>query len=82
MESQSNDVASLRARVKALGPAATLARGYAVVQVRDPDAPKQQGADAYSVVTSIGDVAPGSQLRVRVGDGSMGAAVLNVTPAD
>lgn len=82
VESQSNDVASLRARVKALGPAATLARGYAVVQVRDPDAPKQQGADAYSVVTSIGDVAPGSQLRVRVGDGSMGAAVLNVTPAD
>lgn len=69
-------VDGLRARVSALGPSATLARGYAVVQVlpRDGSGPE--------VVTSIEQSPPGSQLRVRVGDGSITAAAMGTTPAD
>ena len=69
-------VASLRAQVAALGPSATLARGYAVVQVvpRDGSGPE--------VVTSIEQSPPGSQLRIRVGDGSITAAAMGTTPAD
>lgn len=69
-------VASLRQQVAALGPSATLARGYAVVQVvpRDGSAPE--------VVTTIGMSPPGSQLRIRVADGSITAAAMQTTPAD
>lgn len=69
-------VASLRAQVAALGPSATLARGYAVVQVvpRDGSGPE--------VVTSIEQSPPGSQLRIRVGDGSITAAAMGTSPAD
>ncbi|WP_410494733.1 exodeoxyribonuclease VII large subunit [Corynebacterium belfantii] len=69
-------VASLRQQVAALGPSATLARGYAVVQVvpRDDSAPE--------VVTTIGMSPPGSQLRIRVADGSITAAAMQTTPAD
>lgn len=69
-------VASLRAQVAALGPSATLARGYAVVQVlpRDGSGPE--------VVTSIEQSPPGSQLRIRVGDGSITAAGMATQPAD
>lgn len=69
-------VASLRQQVAALGPSATLARGYAVVQVvpRDGSAPE--------VVTTIGMSPPGSQLRIHVADGSITAAAMQTTPAD
>ncbi|MEJ5927491.1 exodeoxyribonuclease VII large subunit [Corynebacterium sp. H128] len=69
------ETASLRARVATLGPAATLARGYAVVQVapRDGSAPE--------VVTTIEQSPPGSQLRIRVGDGSITAAAMSTNPA-
>lgn len=69
-------VASLRQQVAALGPSATLARGYAVVQVvpRDGSAPE--------VVTTIGMSPPGSQLRIRVADGSITAAAMQTIPAD
>lgn len=69
-------VASLRAQVATLGPSATLARGYAVVQVlpRDGSGPE--------VVTSIEQSPPGSQLRIRVGDGSITAAGMATQPAD
>lgn len=69
-------VASLRAQVTALGPSATLARGYAVAQVlpRDGSGPE--------VVTSIEQSPPGSQLRIRVGDGSITAAAMATQPAD
>lgn len=69
-------VASLRQQVAALGPSATLARGYAVIQVvpRDGSAPE--------VVTTIGMSPPGSQLRIRVADGSITAAAMQTTPAD
>lgn len=57
-----------RARLTALGPAATLARGYAIVQ-RVTDDP------VLPVLRSAGEVAPGDRLRVRVADGVLGATV-------
>lgn len=73
---QTSTVSALRSQVATLGPSATLARGYAVVQVlpRDGSGP--------AVVTSIEQSPPGSQLRIRVGDGSISAASMGVTHAD
>lgn len=76
LERKTSHIESLRARVATLGPAATLARGYAVVQVlpRDGTAPE--------VVTQIEQSPPGSQLRIRVTDGSITAAAMSTKPAD
>ncbi|WP_432418606.1 exodeoxyribonuclease VII large subunit [Corynebacterium breve] len=73
---ETSRIQALRAQISALGPAATLERGYAVVQVvpRDHSAPQ--------VVTNIAQSPPGSQLRIRVGDGSITAASMSTTPAD
>ncbi|ONM50623.1 exodeoxyribonuclease VII large subunit [Nocardia donostiensis] len=62
----------LRDKLTAVGPAATLARGYAVVQ-------RVTGPERH-VVRSIDDAQPGSQLRIRVADGAVNAAALGVTP--
>ncbi len=53
----------LTARLSTLGPAATLARGYAVVQVLD-------GAEA-AVLRSVSEAPAGTRLRVRVADGAI-----------
>ncbi|MBB1047877.1 exodeoxyribonuclease VII large subunit, partial [Dietzia cercidiphylli] len=53
---------------------ATLARGYAVVQ-------SVAGDHDGRVVSSIAHAPPGSQLRIRVSDGALSAAVLGSTPA-
>lgn len=76
LQSEIAQVSSLRAQVAALGPAATLSRGYSVVQVvpRDGTPPE--------VVMSIRQAPPGSQLRIRVADGSITAAGMSATPAD
>ncbi|KKC02805.1 exodeoxyribonuclease VII large subunit [Mycobacterium nebraskense] len=59
-------VGHLSARLATLGPAATLARGYAVVQaVPDSGAP--------AVLRSVADAPAGSRLRVRVNDGAIAA---------
>ncbi len=58
----------LREKLAAVGPAATLARGYAVVQ-------RVSGKDRH-VVRSIEDAPAGSQLRIRVADGAITAAAL------
>jgi exodeoxyribonuclease VII large subunit len=58
-----DDVAHVRARVRALSPAATLERGYAVVQRSDGE-----------VVRDPAQVAVGDPLRVRVAAGELGAA--------
>jgi exodeoxyribonuclease VII large subunit len=58
----------LRRQLTAVGPAATLARGYAVVQ--RVTGPKRH------VVRAIDDSPAGSRLRIRVGDGAISAAVL------
>ncbi|MGF2953451.1 exodeoxyribonuclease VII large subunit [Mycobacterium sp. THU-M116] len=54
----------LRARLATLGPAATLARGYAVVQTV-PD------AGPAAVLRSVHDAPAGTRLRVRVADGAV-----------
>ncbi|MBV7295718.1 exodeoxyribonuclease VII large subunit [Corynebacterium sp. TAE3-ERU12] len=76
VERESATTSRLRSTVKALGPANTLARGYAVVQVQ----PRDKSGD--QVVTSIDQAPPGSQLRIRVTDGSITAAGMSVRPAD
>ena len=58
-------VGHLSARLATLGPAATLARGYAVVQTVSPS-----GA---AVLRSVEDAPAGMKLRVRVADGSVAA---------
>jgi exodeoxyribonuclease VII large subunit len=57
-----DDLAHLRERVAALSPAATLARGYAVVQTED-------GA----VLRSPDAVTTGQRLRLRLAGGELGA---------
>ncbi|WP_228803946.1 exodeoxyribonuclease VII large subunit [Nocardia higoensis] len=61
----------LREKLTAVGPASTLARGYAVVQ-------RVQGRERH-VVRSIEDAPTGSQLRIRVADGAVTAAALGTT---
>jgi exodeoxyribonuclease VII large subunit len=61
---ESDRIGHLAARVATLGPAATLARGYAVVQtVRD----------GRAVLRSAADAPAGTLLRIRVADGAIGA---------
>ncbi|NDK89099.1 exodeoxyribonuclease VII large subunit [Gordonia desulfuricans] len=60
----------LAARLGSLGPAQTLARGYAVVQRVDTD-PAQ-------ILTSVDEVTDGAALRVRVADGSVHTVVSGV----
>lgn len=62
LDRATDDVAHVRARVRALSPAATLERGYAVVQ-------DQSGA----VVRVADDVPAGALLRVRVAEGELAA---------
>jgi exodeoxyribonuclease VII large subunit len=59
LERIDRDIAHRRAQLSVLGPAATLARGYAVVQ--------SQGA----VLRSIADAPAGADLRIRVADGAV-----------
>jgi exodeoxyribonuclease VII large subunit len=58
------DLAHRRARVAALSPVATLARGYAVVQRADG-----------TVVRRPTEVAPGDPLRIRLAAGTVAAEV-------
>jgi exodeoxyribonuclease VII large subunit len=59
LERIDRDIAHRRAQLSALGPAATLARGYAVVQT------------GTRVVRAIGDAPTGTELRIRVADGAV-----------
>ncbi len=59
-------IGHLSARLTTLGPAATLARGYAVVQT-------VTAAGAPAVLRSVDDAPPGTRLRVRVADGAVAA---------
>ena len=63
---ESERIGHLSARLATLGPAATLARGYAVVQtIPDSGEPK--------ILGSVADAPAGTRLRVRVGDGAITA---------
>jgi exodeoxyribonuclease VII large subunit len=64
---ESDRIGHLGARLATLGPAATLARGYAVVQWID-------GAASASVLRSVTDAPAGTALRIRLSDGAVGAA--------
>jgi exodeoxyribonuclease VII large subunit len=60
--SETDRVEHLSARLATLGPAATLARGYAVVQVV---------SDSMAVLRSVEDAPAGTRLRIRVADGAI-----------
>jgi exodeoxyribonuclease VII large subunit len=66
-----DDVAHLRGRVRALSPAATLARGYAVVQTADGD-----------VVHEPAQVPVGTLLRLRLAGGDLAAQAAGPWPGD
>jgi len=72
VEAETDRIGHLSARLATLGPAATLARGYAVVQTV-PD------AGAAAVLRSVGDAPPGTRLRIRVADGAVGAVSEGLT---
>ena len=65
----SNAPAKARAAAHAttLGPAATLARGYAVVQI------KESRAGSGRVLRATADAPTGTALRIRLADGAVGA---------
>lgn len=69
VDADGTELAHLRARLTTLGPAATLARGYSVVQ-------RVTAGSAPEVVREVGEMPPGTQLRVRVADGAVRAAVI------
>jgi exodeoxyribonuclease VII large subunit len=63
---ESDRVGHLAARLATLGPAATLARGYAVVQAVPADG-------STAILRSVDDAPPGTRLRVRLADGAVSA---------
>jgi exodeoxyribonuclease VII large subunit len=65
LTAETDRVRHLSARLATLGPAATLARGYAVVQV--------EGATGSRVLRSVADAPAGTELRIRVADGALTA---------
>ncbi len=68
VDGEAGRVGHLAAQLATLGPAATLARGYAVVQtVAAP------GAGPATVLRSTADAPEGTTLRIRVADGAIGA---------
>ncbi|MUM15720.1 exodeoxyribonuclease VII large subunit [Mycobacterium sp. CBMA271] len=72
VESESQRVGHLAAQLATLGPAATLARGYSVVQrVRDDG--------TVEVLRTVADAPAGASLRVRVSDGAVTATVTGET---
>ncbi|WP_280336672.1 exodeoxyribonuclease VII large subunit [Nocardia wallacei] len=68
LDTQSTTIRHLRDKLTAVGPAATMARGYAVVQ-------RVSGSERH-VIRAVADAPPGSQLRIRVADGAISAAAL------
>lgn len=67
LTTEQHSLTATRSRLTTLGPAATLARGYAIVQHVD-DA-------ADGVLRSVDEVSAGARLRVRVVDGAVHAVV-------
>jgi exodeoxyribonuclease VII large subunit len=67
MDRRDHDLEHVRARLATLGPAATLARGYAIVQ--------RVAGEERHVLRSVGEVDAGDHLRIRVADGALAARV-------
>ncbi|CPW40079.1 exodeoxyribonuclease VII large subunit [Mycobacteroides abscessus] len=68
VDMESQRVEHLTARLTTLGPAATLARGYSVVQRVHDDG-------TVEVLRTVADAPAGASLRVRVSDGAVTATV-------
>lgn len=71
LDAADDELHHMLARLRALSPAATMARGYAVVQ----------RADGH-VVQDAADAPAGEPLRIRVAAGELAATVTAATPAD
>lgn len=67
ISTETENIGHLGARLATLGPAATLARGYAVVQT------VSTAGQPMEVLRSVDDAPAGTRLRVRVGDGAVTA---------
>ncbi|MBP2370877.1 exodeoxyribonuclease VII large subunit [Pseudonocardia parietis] len=74
VDRSSSELEHLTARLAALGPTATLARGYAIVQLRGTD------HDVPPLLRSAADAPAGTALRIRVADGAVAATATG--PAD
>lgn len=72
LDRRGHDLGHVTARLATLGPAATLARGYAVVQ-------RLTDGDVLPVLRSTTEVDPGDLVRIRVADGAVTAAVEKVS---
>lgn len=68
-------IAASKNQLTALGPATTMARGYAVVQFSDAEGNLQ-------VLRSVSEIADGATLRVRVADGAVNAVATLDQPAE
>jgi exodeoxyribonuclease VII large subunit len=77
LDRRASDLEHVRARLATLGPAATLARGYAVVQ----RVPQDAGDGPLPVLRSVGEVEAGARLRIRVADGAVAATVAADDPS-
>lgn len=69
IDGQSEQMGHLSARLATLGPAATLARGYAIVQTVE----QTRTTERTRVLRSIENAPPGTALRIRVADGAVAA---------
>ena len=67
---ESERISHLSARLTTLGPAATLARGYAVVQTL-PNPKSASDPESPAVLRSVHDAPAGTRLRIRVSDGAI-----------
>ncbi|HEU0086961.1 MAG TPA: exodeoxyribonuclease VII large subunit [Pseudonocardiaceae bacterium] len=72
LRAEQDRLAHVTARLTTLGPAATLSRGYAVVQKVAGPACSPAGAP---VLRSVADAEEGTALRIRLADGALHAAV-------
>jgi exodeoxyribonuclease VII large subunit len=72
VDNEADRIGHLSARLATLGPAATLARGYAVVQtvLKREEA---TGPGPAAILRSTADAPAGTALRIRVADGAIGA---------
>lgn len=76
LSTEQTALTATRSRLTTLGPAATLARGYAILQVLDGSVDTDGGAQ--HVVRSIHELEAGSRIRLRVVDGAGFATVSSV----
>ena len=71
LDRSSDEIGHHLARVRALSPLATLERGYAVAHLADG-----------TVIRSVVQVPPDTELTVRLADGNVGVRSTNITDKD